>query len=1008
MDEDRYQRAKKLFLAACDLPPEERETMLQRECAGDAELRADVESLLTHDAPTAAMGRAPIANLAPEKPQAMPRTIGPYRVSHELGRGGMGIIYLGAPEAGQFKRRVAIKVLKRGTDTERVLHRFELERQVLSAMNHPGIARLYDAGETDEGVPYFVMEYVDGLPLGEYCDAHRLHIDERLVLFRKVCAAVHYAHQNLVVHRDLKPSNIIVTADGQPKLLDFGIAKLVNPEMALISGSPTAPEFRVLTPEYASPEQVRGGPITTASDVYSLGVLLYELVSGHRPYRLRSRVRAELERVICEEDPEKPSTAISRIEETEPNGTTTTTKTITPESVSKTREGRPERLRRRLAGDIDNIVLMAMRKEPQRRYTSAEQLAEDIDRHLRGLPVKARRDTMGYRMAKFIRRNRGGVAAAAIIVLFLVAGIAGTSWGWSIAARQTAVAEAARADAIYQRELAEEQQRFAEGQRLIAEEQQRLAKEGRQQVRLLTNMMIFGLGDTGGDLGDFPLAREMLVSTALEHLDTLSEAAKNDGDLRREVASGYVQLGDIQGAVRTDSRGDLEDALASYRTALAIQQKLAPTPPEEPSLQRELSATHLRIGDVLKRMGDTRGALEAYRASLAIREALVAADPRGLTTRRDLAIALSSVGAAEVALGHDDAALELYERSRALRDELNSEQPDDAQLQRDRSSICLRIGGRLQAIGDHEAALRQYQQALALRQQLVEAEPEDADRRRDLAVAHYFVGKAHLRLDDAETGLRHVEQYFTIMQQLAREKPDVAGRQRDFAAAYEILAGTKGMLGDWEAALEDYRTMQSMLRPLVDEHPEDTQYRFLFAVSYEGIAEATAELDDVPGAIEQAREAVTLYEQLVAGDPDSIRWRERLPAALANLGIWLAEAGHPGEAIEQLQSARQRYQALSTEESGLVTTLHELSKLMARLEDGEAALRYAQQAVDLTEEPTPQLLRDFAAALHLTGDDARAMAIASEALEQLEEEQDPESAELRALLEEDLQRYRGE
>ena len=241
MDEDRYQRAKELFLAACDLPPEEREAMLQRECAGDAELRADVESLLTPDAPTAAVGRAPFADLAPEKPQAMPRTIGPYRVSHELGRGGMGIIYLGAPEAGQFKRRVAIKVLRRGTDTERVLHRFELERQVLSAMNHPGIARLYDAGETEDGVPYFVMEYVDGLPLGEYCDAHRLHIDERLELFRKVCAAVHYAHQNLVVHRDLKPSNIIVTADGQPKLLDFGIAKLVNPEMSLISGSPTAP-----------------------------------------------------------------------------------------------------------------------------------------------------------------------------------------------------------------------------------------------------------------------------------------------------------------------------------------------------------------------------------------------------------------------------------------------------------------------------------------------------------------------------------------------------------------------------------------------------------------------------------------------------------------------------------------------------------------------------------------------------------------------------------------------
>jgi len=1001
MDEDRYQRAKELFLAACDLPPEEREAMLQRQCAGDAELRADVESLLTHDAPTAAVGRAPIADVTPEKPQAMPRTIGPYRVSHELGRGGMGIIYLGAPEAGQFKRRVAIKVLKRGTDTERVLHRFELERQVLSAMNHPGIARLYDAGETDDGVPYFVMEYVDGLPLGEYCDAHRLHIDERLELFRKVCAAVHYAHQNLVVHRDLKPSNIIVTADGQPKLLDFGIAKLVNPEMSLISGSPTAPEFRVLTPEYASPEQVRGGPITTASDVYSLGVLLYELVSGHRPYRLRSRVRAELERVICEEDPEKPSTAISRIEETEPNGTTTTTKTITPESVSKTREDRPERLRRRLAGDIDNIVLMAMRKEPQRRYASAEQLAEDIDRHLRGLTVHARRDTLGYRTAKFIRRNRGGVAAAAIIVLLLIAGIAGTSWGWQVAVREGAEAEQARAGEAQQRE--------------IAQEQSDRAQRHFDQVRSLAHTFMFEIHDSIKDLDGSLKARELLVSTALEYLGALARDVGDDAELQRYLASCYARVGDIQGGVRTASAGDLESALICYRTAEAIQLKQMEAAPADETLRKELSSTYLRIGDILKRTGDTRGALDMCQASLAIREALAATKPEDPSFKRHLAVALSSVGGACAKLGDDAAALAHYERSLALRQQLAAERPDDLELKDDLATIHHRIGGRLKNLGDHEAALRRYEEAIAIRRQLIEADADNSTWRRGLAVLHYSTGKLLLLMDEPEAALDHLNQYLSVTEQRAADNPDSARAKRDLGSAYEIIAGTKGMMGDWEAALEDYRTLQSIVQPLVGKHPEDTQYLLLLAVSYEGIAQALAELNDLPGAIEQAREAGTLYEQLAEADPDDARRRGRVPAAMARLGIWLAEAGQPGEAIEQLQAARQLYETLSEDETldasdraGFVTTLHELSRLMARLEDGEAALDFAQQAVDLTEEPVPQLLRDFALAHHLTGDDARAITIASEALQQIEEDQDPESAELRTLLEEDLHRYRGE
>ena len=313
----------------------------------------------------------------------------------------MGVVYLAVRADDHYQKRVAIKLVQHGLYTGAILHRFRTERQILASLDHPNIARLLDGGTTTDGRPYLVMEYVEGLPIDVYCDRHKLSISERLRLFRTVCAAVHYAHQNLVIHRDLKPSNILVSTDGVPKLLDFGIAKLLNPELSAPSLVFTESGLQLLTPEYASPEQVRGEPLTTASDVYALGVLLYELLTGHQPYRLTSRRRQDLERVICEVDPLKPSTAISRSDaDTETDGTGQRT----PATVSQTREGQPEKLRRRLTGDLDNIVLMALRKEPQRRYGSAEHLAEDLRRHLEGLPVMARPQTFGYRSAKFIRR----------------------------------------------------------------------------------------------------------------------------------------------------------------------------------------------------------------------------------------------------------------------------------------------------------------------------------------------------------------------------------------------------------------------------------------------------------------------------------------------------------------------------------------------------------------------------------------------------------------------------
>jgi serine/threonine protein kinase len=315
MQNEKYRQAKTIFAHAMELPGHERDAYLEDACAEDEDLLKFVNDLLASDAEAGSfVEHSPLASAQPEA-SYIDKLIGPYRIKREIGRGGMGVVFLAVRDDDQYQKRVAIKLVKRGMDTEEIIKRFRNERQTLAALDHPNIARLLDGGTTEDGLPYFVMEYIEGKPIDEYCDTHKLTTLERLALFRKVCAAVQYAHQNLIVHRDLKPSNILVTAEGEPKLLDFGIAKLLNPELAASSIRFTLSVMQLMTPEYASPEQVRGEVITTASDVYSLGVLFYELLTGHRPYRLKSRLQNEIVRVICQEEPEKPSTVITRIEE---------------------------------------------------------------------------------------------------------------------------------------------------------------------------------------------------------------------------------------------------------------------------------------------------------------------------------------------------------------------------------------------------------------------------------------------------------------------------------------------------------------------------------------------------------------------------------------------------------------------------------------------------------------------------------------------------------------------
>jgi eukaryotic-like serine/threonine-protein kinase len=647
-------RAHALLERVLDLDARQREAELRAACAGEPELRALVDALLEADTSTNELldrGSQDLFALMAEDDEGADSAplpyggrIGVYRLIAEAGRGGMATVYFAEREVGDARQRVALKLVKRGVDTDEVLRRFAHETRVLASLEHPNIARFYDVGTTPDGRPYLAMEYIEGLSLTAYCDAHRLDVDARLGLFTTVCSAVQYAHQRLVVHRDIKPSNVLVTAAGQVKLLDFGIAKPLTDEP-----DRAAPRTRtgvlVLTPEYAAPEQLRGEPVGTASDVYTLGLVLYELLAGCRPRAAAAEDAAGGARDDRPFEPPAPSTAVRRA-----------TRAGTATDVARARGMAPDRLRRRLEGDLDRIVLRALEHDPARRYQSAQQLQEDLERHARGLPVLARPATLHYRLGKYIRRHRAGLLAAAAAIL-LLAGFSGFHTVRITRERDRAQAGEDRAQVTSQflgRLLAEAYPGVARGDTMVSIGA--LLERAVARVDSVTDHpgiqaeLLRRLGDIYREQGRFDQALPLLQRAVALHRRSGEQPSRAAGEALSALGHLHYDRGDYEAAWR-DHQASLEiwqqifarddtlvlfalnnmataaASLRNHEEALRLhQQVLSRRRRLFADTSRLVHTTHNNLGTLYHTLGDLAASEREHREALRIRRAGLPAD----------------------------------------------------------------------------------------------------------------------------------------------------------------------------------------------------------------------------------------------------------------------------------------------------------------------------------------------------------------------------------------------
>jgi tRNA A-37 threonylcarbamoyl transferase component Bud32/tetratricopeptide (TPR) repeat protein len=818
-----WHRLKAVVADALERPPHERADFLRQASGGDPAVHLELEELMQAasiedsplDAPPAremleALDQRAANEQASDKTSERAeewtgRRLGAYKVRQLIARGGMGEVYLGERADGHYDQRVAIKLM-RDPDSSFMQGRFDAERRILASLDHPHLAKLLDAGHTAEGLPYFVMELVDGQPIDAYCEERKLGIDDRLALFRSICEVVQYAHSKGVIHRDLKPANILVTRDGVVKLVDFGIAKQVAANDA--DNPATATAQRVLTPEYASPEQVRGESASPASDIYALGVVLYRLLTGTSPYGRATGDPYALTRAICDTDPPPPSRA----------------------------EGDTAALPRRgLRGDLDAVVMMALRKDPAKRYPSAQALADDIFRHLERLPVKARAGALSYRAGRFALRHRGLLAGVVAANIALVAGVAVATYeAWQ--ARQ-------------ERERAE--RHFAD-------------------VRKLANVMMVQVHGAIRDLPGSTPARQLIVQNALGYLEKLSADASGDSALKTELAAGYRNIGDIQGRPGLSNLGDMKGALASYERGIALVTPLAADAAgNQRPAQQELATLSARKGDLQIAMGNPQGAEASLRTGVAVADSLARADGTSMPVMRIRALLYCELAQVEVMLGKQAAFMERSAEATAQLQKIMALAPGDLGVINNLATLRAIRGGLLMgqdlSASSAQLALNEFRQVVALVAPPYEHDRNNVMLAHSLGAARLEVGRALLRLGNKEEALAEEQRGLAIIDALATADSKSVLFRVDRAWAQSQLSDAWLADGDVVASIAAARSAVDAADALPEDAASNMEWRYVQAESHYRLAQALRAQGSADGrraACEHLAQSLPMLEEV--------------------------------------------------------------------------------------------------------------------------------------------------
>ena len=838
MTPERWQQLDELFRTAVEVPIAERAAFLDSRCTGDEELRRDIEGLLNQDArgddPVEAAVRRQLQETAEEPVKAaIGRRFGPYRVTELIEESAMSAVYRATRDDEEYLKDVAVKIAKGALVAPGIAERFRRERQILALLDHPGIARLLDGGTTEEGLPYFVMEYVDGLPVNEYCIRHKLPGAERIRLFRRICEVVQYAHRCLVIHRDLKPANILVTNDGSPKLLDFGIAKLLAPDALFGAGPLTRPNVRFFTPDYASPEQVRGQPITTATDVYSLGAVLYELLTGQRVHSFRNQSGTEIDRAVCETDPPLPGLVASE----------------------------------RIPRDVETIVVKALRKEPNRRYGSVEQFSEDLRRWDEGLPVLARPDTIRYRARKFFRRHALVTTAAALLFLTLACGIVVTTYQAHRAQRRFDELRKLANTFLFEfhdqiRDLPGSTAAREMVVRTALEYLDRLAADAGGDRSLVLELA--AAYERVGDAQGYPhLPNLGRTDEALRSYRKALEARKRclrggrEPEYLRPLCDSYYKLGDVLAHV-----GDSNGAIANFEEGVRIAEEL--------SDQRLLGNGYLRMGDVRIRSADPKGALASYQAAAGAHGRWARSMPPERASRT-LATVRLRVGDALQELGWlQNCRLEYQHALDALgglpKDEL-SRPAAQRQLMIVYHSLGNVAGNPFYLnLGDSVAAATYYQRALELAKSLQEADAKNMQARADVALSLWKLG-AVLRDRHPRQAIPHLKQAVSIVTDLAAMSNANTEHLRNQAFYLLTLGQSLRLAGDGRSAIVPLQRALAIQRRISEKDRKRSQFLHDIPITLDALGDTHRDLGDRAAAVLDYCEACSIAESLVRLNP---------------------------------------------------------------------------------------------------------------------------------------------